>query len=91
MVDTNKLKGKIVERGMTQAEVAEKIGISKATYYRKMKEGGNFSIEEVNKMTKIIPLSDSEAINIFFGNDVAIMRQNGIVGINESINKLGGK
>lgn len=75
MVNTNKLKGKIVEKGKTQSEVAEAIGISKATYYRKMKEGGNFSIEEVNKMTEVIPLSDSEAISIFFNPKVATMRQ----------------
>lgn len=75
MVNTNKLKGKIIEKGKTQSEVAKAIGISKATYYRKMKEGGNFSIEEVNKMTEVIPLSDSEAISIFFNRKVATMRQ----------------
>ena len=48
MVDVSKLKGKIVERNTTQEELANKIGIDKSTFYRKMKQNGNFSIKEVN-------------------------------------------
>lgn len=65
MVDTNKLKGAIVENGKTQQEIAEEIGIDRSTFYRKMKNGGDFSIGEVSRMVTAIPLSDDQAIQIF--------------------------
>lgn len=66
MVDTNKLKGAIVANGKDQKQIANKLGIDKSTFYRKMKEGGSFSVGEAAKMAEIIPLSDAEAISIFF-------------------------
>jgi len=75
MVDTNKLKGAIVSNGKTQQEVAEKIGIDRSTFYRKMKSGGDFSVGEAAKMAAVIPLDDAEAIAIFFSDKVAEKRQ----------------
>lgn len=75
MVDVNKLKGKIVENGRTQQEVAELIGIDKSTFYRKMKGGGSFSVGEAAKMAEVIPLKNSEAVSIFFNRSVADTRQ----------------
>lgn len=76
MINTSKLKGLIVERGTTQQAVADSIGIDRSTFYRKMKKGGDFSIEEAKKMKEEIPLSDDEAITIFFGSKVAFTLQN---------------
>ncbi|QCJ63253.1 phage repressor protein [Lactobacillus sp. Koumiss] len=76
MINTNKLKGLIVERGTTQQAVADSIGIDRSTFYRKMKKGGDFSIEEAKKMKQEIPLTDQEAIEIFFGGKVAFVLQN---------------
>lgn len=75
MVDTNKLKGAIVANGKDQKQIANKLGIDKSTFYRKMKEGGSFSVGEAAKMAEIIPLSDAEAISIFFNGEVAKMQQ----------------
>lgn len=52
--------------GKDQKQIAEELGIDKSTFYRKMKEGGSFSIGEASRMAEIIPLSDAEAIAIFF-------------------------
>lgn len=71
MINVNKLKGIIVEREKTQAEIAELIGMSRSTFYRKMEDGSTFSIQDVNNMIKLIPLSDKEAIDIFFNYKVA--------------------
>lgn len=71
MVNVQKLKGSIVEKGKTQQEVAAMIGVDRTTFYRKMKNGGNFSIEEVGKIAEAVPLSDEEAITIFFDRRVA--------------------
>jgi DNA-binding phage protein len=71
MVDVSKLKGKIVERNTTQEELANKIGIDKSTFYRKMKQNGNFSIKEVNLIVSTLNLSKDEAMSIFFSDIVA--------------------
>lgn len=71
MVDVPKLKGKIVERNTTQEELANKIGIDKSTFYRKMKQNGNFSIKEVNLIVSALNLSKDEAMSIFFSETVA--------------------
>lgn len=71
MVNVAKLKGKIVERDITQEELAKNIGITKSTFYRKMKQNGNFSIKEVNLIVSSLNLTKDEAINIFFADTVA--------------------
>ena len=71
MVDVSKLKGKIVEHNTTQEELASKIGIDKSTFYRKMKQNGNFSIKEVNLIVSALNLSKDEAMSIFFSEIVA--------------------
>lgn len=65
MVDVNKLRGKIVERGFSQQELAQSIGIDRSTFYRKMKNNGDFSIGEVAEIAKVMQLSNEEAIEIF--------------------------
>lgn len=73
-VNTAKLKGVIVEKGTTQQAVADIIDINRSTFYRKMKRGGSFSIEEARKIAEAVPLTDEEAIEIFFGTKVAKMQ-----------------
>lgn len=65
-VNVNKLKGKIVEMNMTQENIADRMGIDRSTFYRKMKHDGNkFTIYEIHQMVDIIPLSKEEAVEIF--------------------------
>jgi len=72
MVNVNKLKGKIVECGMGIPEFAEKIGMDKATLYRKLNSGGRkFTIEEANIISKELNLSFEEVNTIFFDYNVA--------------------
>jgi len=65
MVDVNKLRGKIVEKGFSQQELAQSIGIDRSTFYRKMKNNGDFSIGEVAEIAKVMQLTNEEAIEIF--------------------------
>lgn len=71
IVNVSKLKGKIVERNTTQEELATTIGIDKSTFYRKMKQNGNFSIKEVNLIVSALNLSKDEAMSNFFSKTVA--------------------
>ena len=71
MVNVSKLKGKIIERNTTQEALAKDIGIDKSTFYRKMKQNGCFSIQEVNLIVSSLGLSKDEALSIFFSETVA--------------------
>lgn len=75
MVNVNKLKGIIVERNTTQETVADSIGINRSTFYRKMKNEGNFSIKEAKLIAQHVPLTFDEAIEIFWGDFVAKTQQ----------------
>lgn len=72
MVNINKLKGKIVENGVTLEKLAAEIGMDRATMYRKIKAGGeNFSIKEADLIVKSLRLNKEDAVNIFFSQYVA--------------------
>jgi len=71
MVNVQKLKGKIMERGTTQEALAKTLGIDRSTFYRKMRQGGNFTIKEVNSIVSALHLSKDEAMSIFFADLVA--------------------
>ncbi|MDR2025357.1 MAG: helix-turn-helix transcriptional regulator [Hungatella sp.] len=72
MVNVNKLRGKMVECGMNTAKLASKIGIDRATLYRRLNsDGRDFTIEEADLIAKELELSCSEANAIFFSQYVA--------------------
>lgn len=66
MINVQKLKGKIRERGTTQEALAKALEIDRSTFYRKMRQGGNFTIKEVNLIVLALHLNKNEAISIFF-------------------------
>ena len=71
MVDTRLLRKKIAEKGFNVGEVALRMGIDKATLYRRIAHSESFTIGEVGKMTEILGLSCEEAVSIFFSHCVA--------------------
>lgn len=72
MVNINKLKGKIVERGLTVEKLAEKIGVDRSTLYRKLAASGEpFTVKEANLICRALELDGQEAMAIFFSNYVA--------------------
>lgn len=63
-----KLKGKIVEKGMTNTNFAEKIGLPYTTFYRRLENNGkDFTIGEVERIVNALGLTQNEAIEIFLG------------------------
>lgn len=71
-VNVNKLKGKIVENGLTIATLAQKIGIDRATLYRKLSNNGEtMLIKDANAIISVLGLSADEAMAIFFNQFVA--------------------
>lgn len=76
MLNINKLKGKIVENGFSMENVADKIGIDKSTFYRKMSYNGDkFTIKEANNLVDLLKIEPEEAAAIFFAQTVAEMPQ----------------
>lgn len=71
VVNVDLLKGKITERGTNVSEIAVKMGVDKATLYRRIADGSSFTIGEVEKITEALGLSHEEAISIFFSQSVA--------------------
>lgn len=67
MIDTNALKGRIAEKGMSQANVAKAIGITPKTFYTKM-DKGIFGSDEIEAMIDILDIS--EPARIFFAKKV---------------------
>lgn len=61
----NKLKGKIIEKGMNVEQLAEKIGIDKATFYRKLNDFDKFTVGDVAKIKATLCLTTQEACTIF--------------------------
>lgn len=72
MLNINRLKGKIVEKGVTITRLAELIEMDRSTLYRKLgNPSDKLSIREVNKICKALSLTKEEAFQIFFGEFVA--------------------
>lgn len=75
LVNVNKLKGKIVECGLSVSALAERIGIDKATLYRKISENGDpLTIRDADKISEVLNLSKEEVNDIFFSQYVAEVR-----------------
>lgn len=67
MVNTNKLRGIIAERGLDQKDIAEMIGKTPKTFYKKMKNG-KFDSDEI--MSMVSGLKIENPAEIFFATDV---------------------
>ncbi|MGP1349006.1 MAG: DUF739 domain-containing protein [Stomatobaculum sp.] len=63
MIDTNRLRGLIAEKGLSQSKMAQIIGIAPKTFYDKMK-AGIFGSDEIQIM--IDELKIENASDIFF-------------------------
>ena len=67
MIQTNKLRGIIAERGLSQSDVAKEIGITPKTFYEKMKIGV-FGSDEIEIMISMLDIKDP--VSIFFAKEV---------------------
>lgn len=71
MVNVNKLKGIMVEKKMNAEELAKRIGMDRATFYRRLAKSDDFTIKEVDSIVKVLGLSMIETNSIFFADFVA--------------------
>lgn len=66
MYDYSNLLGEIRKRGLTQADLANKIGISEATLNKKLKNKGQFNQSEMHKILSALGLPLSAITDYFF-------------------------
>ena len=64
--DSNKLKGIIKEKQLTQEEMAQKLNISKSTFNLKINGNAYFSQEEIFKISRILNIPDNLFKEYFF-------------------------
>ena len=66
MINTDRLRGIIAEKRLTQQDVAAMIGVTPKTFYDKMKKGV-FCSDEIEIMVEKLNISDP--MNIFFAKE----------------------
>lgn len=62
MFDKRKFMAQMVLAGMTQKELAQKLGIDESTLYRKINDDGRFSRKEMNSIIEILQIKDPNPI-----------------------------
>ncbi len=67
MIATEKLRGIIAEQGLSQRQVAKKLGMTEKTFYAKMKKGV-FGTDEVDQMIALLGIENPA--EIFFAQKV---------------------
>jgi len=71
-MNVNKLRAKIVEKGLSIELVAKEIGIDRSSLYRKLNNAGEtLTIREANKIVETLEIQANEAVEIFFSDTVA--------------------
>lgn len=69
MFDERKFRAVLALQGVKLQDVAVLLGINEATLYRKIRRGGDFSREEINKLIKALDIKDPASI--FFTEKLA--------------------
>ena len=66
MVNTNKLRGRIVEQGLTFGRVAQKVGVSPSTLGRKIRNVSDMTLEEVERIRDVLNIPNNRIMEYFF-------------------------
>lgn len=66
MLNKNKLKGKILEKGLSVTKVANLLGVNQATLHRKLNGNSEFTRSEIQILRLALELNSQEMEAIFF-------------------------
>lgn len=69
MFSEKKFKAQMIMAGVNHAELASLLGINPSTLYRKIKNDGDFSREEISKLVEILGIDNPQ--DIFFARELA--------------------
>lgn len=62
----NQLRGLVAAKRLRSENIASALGISAATYYRKLNGASDFGLSEVAALIKLLGLTPDEANKLFF-------------------------
>lgn len=68
MVNTNKLKGKMKEMEISQADVAKALELAQPTICQKLNNIRLFDLEEAQKLAELLHIDSSSFGDYFFSN-----------------------
>lgn len=63
-------KAMLVKKGINVEELAKKIGLDRATLYRKV-NNNTLTLTDINNIIQALDLTDDETMAIFFKNEIA--------------------
>lgn len=66
MINTNKLKGRMVEKKISQQQAARALGIQQPTFSQKCNGSREFKVGEVQKLVEMLEIADDEVAEYFF-------------------------
>ena len=66
MVNADKIKGKMRELRITQADIAKALNLAQPTVNQKINNLRPFDLEEAEKLANILTISNSEFADYFF-------------------------
>ncbi len=70
MFNYSKLKGRIKEKGFTQEDIANNLGINKSTISLRLNNQSLFVQDEINKIIKLLEIPGEEIKEYFFEEEV---------------------
>lgn len=63
-------KAMLVKKGINVEELAKKIGLDRATLYRKV-NNNTLTLTDINNIIQALDLTEDETMAIFFKNEIA--------------------
>lgn len=71
MINSGKIKGRMVELGITQKDMAEYLGLAAPTVSQKLNNVRPMDLVEAEKIAEMLRIPDKEFGEYFFSNVVA--------------------
>lgn len=71
MINSKKMKGRMVEMGVTQKDIAKQLGVAAPTVSQKINNVRPMDLDEAEKIADMLGISDFEFREYFFYNGVA--------------------
>ena len=75
MVNSLKVKARIMELGLNQDDVAKELGIDYSTFNLKINNNRRFYVDEVAKLCELLHIKTSKELRDYFGFDFLILTE----------------
>ena len=62
MFKENEFRAQVVRAGKTMKDIAECLGVDESTVYRKIRAGGDFSRDQINKLILFLKIDNPSSI-----------------------------